>query len=49
MLSLTNVHPSVAEEFQKGNLVVRKTHHLFSAIPIDQAHEQIKQEVCQRR
>ena len=39
MLSLRYVHPSVAEEFQKGNFVVRKT-HTFSAIPIDQAHEQ---------
>lgn len=32
--------PSVAAEFRKGHFVVQKTHHTFSSIPIDQAHEQ---------
>jgi hypothetical protein len=40
MMSLSSLHPSVEAEFQKGNFVVQKTHRSFSAIPIDQAHEQ---------
>ena len=40
MISLDNQLPALAEEFRKGNFVVQKAHHAFSAIPIDQAHEQ---------
>ena len=40
MISLDNHLPALADEFRKGNFVVHKTHHAFSAIPIDQAHEQ---------
>ena len=40
MISLEKVNPAVFEEFKKGNFVVRKTACRFSAIAIDQAHEQ---------
>ena len=40
MESLNEDLPTVAEEFRKGHFVVKKTHHAFSSIPIDQAHEQ---------
>jgi len=33
-------HPGVFAEFRKGNVVVKKTTHVFSGITIDQAHEQ---------
>ena len=39
MESLDEDLPTVAEEFRKDHFVV-KTHHAFSSIPIDQAHEQ---------
>ncbi len=39
MISLDQHLPAVADEFRKGNFVVRKSHHAFSAISIDQAHE----------
>jgi hypothetical protein len=36
-----NAPPSILEEFQMHGLwVVQETHNCFSAIPIDQAHEQ---------
>ena len=40
MISLDNHLPALADEFRKANFVVHKIHHAFSAIPIDQAHEQ---------
>lgn len=40
MTTLKQTHPSVAAEFLKGNFVVKMTNHNFSALPIDQAHEQ---------
>lgn len=40
METLEKELPSVATEFQKGKFVVCKTHHAFSSIAIDQAHEQ---------
>ena len=40
MVSLDNHLPALSDEFRKGHFVVHKTHHAFSAIPIDQAHEQ---------
>ena len=40
MMSLEQQHPEVAREFHKGNVVVHKPRSEFSAIAIDQAHEQ---------
>ena len=33
-------HPSMAQEFKNGHFAVHKTEKKFSAIAIDQAHEQ---------
>ena len=40
MMSLEQHHPEVVREFHKGNFVVQKSKKEFSAIAIDQAHEQ---------
>ena len=40
MVTLSINHPNVYEQFMAGNFTVRKTKHVFSAIAIDQAHEQ---------
>ena len=40
MVTLREKHPQLAEEFQKGHFVVHKTNREFSALAIDQAHEQ---------
>ena len=40
MVRLSQALPEVAEEFKKGNFTVQKTLCSFSAIAIDQAHEQ---------
>ena len=40
MITLQDRHPDVYNQFLKGNFVVKKTTHSFSAIAIDQAHEQ---------
>lgn len=40
MMSLEQHHPQVAREFHNGNFVVHKSCREFSAIAIDQAHEQ---------
>lgn len=40
MLSLEQRHPQIAAEFQQGNFVVCKSQRAFSALAIDQAHEQ---------
>ena len=40
MISLRERHCDVYEEFVKGKFTVKKTKHAFSAIAIDQAHEQ---------
>ena len=40
MLSLKHKHPGVFQEFQSGKFVVFKSSRTFSAIAIDQAHEQ---------
>ena len=40
MISLKKVNPTVFDEFKKENFVVRKTARRFSAIAIDQDHEQ---------
>jgi len=41
MLNLNNSHPTIASEFLNGNFTVSKTNKHFSAIAIDQAHEQL--------
>ena len=40
LISLKECHPSIYEQFLKGNFTVRKSERIFSAIAIDQAHEQ---------
>ena len=40
MVSLKQLHPDVYVEFLKGNFVVKKSKRAFSAVAIDQAHEQ---------
>ena len=40
MLTLESRHPALYPEFKKGNFVVHKTNHNFSALALDQAHEQ---------
>ena len=41
MLMLQDKHPTVYSAFLDGQFVVHKTQKKFSAIPIDQAHEQL--------
>lgn len=40
MLCLADQHPEVARQFHGGNFVVHKSDRNFSAVAIDQAHEQ---------
>ena len=40
MMTLGEKHPDVLREFEHGNFVVHKTTNNFSAIAIDQCHEQ---------
>ncbi len=40
MAELPTKHPEVNKMFTAGNFTVQKTNKVFSAIPIDQAHEQ---------
>jgi len=40
MMCLEKQHPDVAREFHQGNFVVHKSDRNFSALAIDQAHEQ---------
>ena len=40
MLELSTKHPAVYDQFMKGNFTVKKTTSKFSAMAIDQAHEQ---------
>lgn len=40
MVNLHRNHPHIFNEFIKGNFTVKKTFNRFSALPIDQAHEQ---------
>ena len=40
MVTLGQKHPQLAQEFQSGNFVVHKSSRQFSAMAIDQAHEQ---------
>ena len=40
MLALPSKHPEIDRELQSGKFTVQKTANAFSAIPLDQAHEQ---------
>ena len=40
MAGLRETHPDIAQEFQSGKFTIQKTRNTFSAIAIDQAHEQ---------
>ena len=40
MAELANKHPDVFTEFSNGQFTVQKTKRMFSAIPLDQSHEQ---------
>jgi len=40
MSLLSESHPAILAEFLAGKFVVHKTHHMFSAMAIDQCHEQ---------
>ena len=40
MVALEDKHPDVFAEYMSGNVTVKKTTHAFSALAIDQAHEQ---------
>ena len=40
MAELPNKHPEINRKFNAGHFTVQKTKRVFSAIPIDQAHEQ---------
>ena len=40
MQALCKTIPDVDEEFQKGSFVLHKSENAFSAIALDQAHEQ---------
>ena len=42
MTLLSKTHPDIYREFNAGNFTVQKTKRVFSAMPIDQAHEQNK-------
>ena len=41
MVNLPTTHPGVYHEFMKGNFAVNKTSNIFSAMAIDQCHEQL--------
>ena len=40
MITLKVTHPNAYNQFLKGKFAVKKTTHSFSAIAIDQTHEQ---------
>ena len=39
-MSLDQQHPDVVREFHRGNFFIHKSKREFSALAIDQAHEQ---------
>ena len=41
MLNLIKTHPVIYHEFMNGHFAVQKTSNIFSAIAIDQCHEQM--------
>ena len=40
MVTLSELHPQIAAEFQNGHFTLNKTGRLFSNMAVDQAHEQ---------
>ena len=48
MVNLPNNHPEMYGQFKKVNFVVQKTKNVFSALAIDECHEQVK-ELIKRR
>ncbi|KAK2163082.1 hypothetical protein LSH36_86g06075 [Paralvinella palmiformis] len=40
MVNLPNNHPEICGQFKKVNFVVQKTKNVFSALAIDECHEQ---------
>ena len=47
LTELPTKYPDVAREFNAGNFTIQKSNRVFSAIPIDQAHEQ--NNACSKR
>lgn len=45
MVGLEHKHPDVYREFMNGHFVVQKAKHTFSAISVDQAHEQVNEHI----
>ena len=45
MVQLRQKVPSVYEELEKGNFVVQKSSHIFSTMALDQAHEQMNDQI----
>ena len=43
MVSLQSLHPVLYKEFTDGHFVVQKAAHIFWAISVDQAHEQVNE------
>ena len=44
MVALKNMHPSVHDEFQKGNFVVQRSTHAFSCMAHEQSNKCIKRD-----
>jgi len=40
MTELPSKHPDIYREFRSGHFTAQKTKRVFSAIPVDQTHEQ---------
>eukprot|EP00112_Aurelia_sp_Birch-Aquarium-sp1_P002705 Seg1300.7 transcript_id=Seg1300.7/GoldUCD/mRNA.D3Y31 product="hypothetical protein" protein_id=Seg1300.7/GoldUCD/D3Y31 len=45
MTELKEKHPGIAREFSKGKFCVQKSYNVFSAISLDQAHEQMNEKI----
>ena len=45
MINLSSTHPEVYNEFKKGNFAVQKTSKAFSAMSVDQCHEQMNKDI----
>ena len=41
MANLSDRHPEIVNEFNAGHFTAQKVSHLFSAIALDQVHEQV--------
>jgi len=45
MAELETKHPEIYREFMNGNFVAQKTNNKFSSMALDQAHEQLNEEL----